>query len=401
MRVEADDRTAERAADRLLALAEAHGAQMAREAVLRVVGTDAWIAVPQDARPGGLLVAMPPELLPDVERAHLRLDGDDLVVADPGPQPTASQATALQAMVDLFNALGRPAQWRRRSPWQALAGDPAVLDHLLAGRALGEEGRRRRRMLDGGDRDGLLLRSFLSTRTYPLAGGGVGGGWASLLMPLLDLLDHDWRARPFHRRPLDVGRSVICAHPDRPVPDSDACYVQYSALDALTSLLLYGFVDRSSPIANSVPTELQLSDGAVILVRGEPVGPADSVPRHLRDVALHVPTLAAAGPDRLAAAFLICAGANAAAARVRVLEDLVDRLRPDLGARRRADEAAAAAAQLHAANLAFHRRTLELVDTALCATPPSPAPGRDAVLQAARAGALQDLAHLQAQTDPA
>jgi hypothetical protein len=399
MRIDSDTAEAGRAAGVLLDLAAAHGAQLARDAVLRIRGTAAWIAVPDHAAPAGLLIAMPPELLPDVTRARLALDGDRLRVDAAGPQDGPSQVDTLYGMVALYNALDRPRQWRARAPWHVLAGDPELLDHLAAGRDIGPEAALRRRPAgqgaQGADAE-PLLRSFLATRTYPLAGGGLDGGWASLLMPFLDLLDHHWQARPFHRRPVGVGRSVICAHPDRPVPGSDACFVQYSALDRLTSLLLYGFIDTSSPIANGVPVTLRLADGAAVRVRGEPVGPGGELHRGVRDIALHVPPVAAAGPDRLEVGFLICAGAGAADALPRVLGDLVDRLRPDLGAAERAAEVGALRAQLLEANAAFHRRTLDLVAAAHAGSPAAASAGRPDLLDHVAAAARQDLALIEA-----
>jgi hypothetical protein len=215
-------------------------------------------------------------------------------------------------------------------------------------------------------------------------------------MPFLDLLDHHWQARPFHRRPVGAGRSVICAHIDRPVPGSQACFVQYSALDPLTGLLLYGFVDARSPIANSVPVTLSLSDGAWIRVRGAPVGPGGEVHRSLRDVALHVPPVETAGPDGLDVGFLICAGAGAADALPRVLGDLVDRLRPDIAAAGRAAEVAALRAQLLDANATFHRRTRDLVAAARAAPPSAPRAGREELLDMADRAAQHDLSLIEA-----
>jgi hypothetical protein len=318
--------------------------------------------------------------------------------APDGPAATPVQERAFGGLIALYNALEKPRQWARQSPWLTLWDDPALLGLLVhADRPFGlppelalYQGRAWAR---------LLAHSFIRSRAFALR-PPEGGPACQVLLPLLDALDHHADAGRFTRThaPGAEGAQVpaLTVPEARPVAGSDACRVAYNVLDAQQSLLHYGFLDESAAYLLSVPLRVPLGGGASLHVLAATGRYAEPLPPERAPLRAWLPRVLRAPPEVLAVTRLPLPPARQADTLHAVLETLIARRWPLWSAARRAEAAAAAANGLLAVNQRYHARTAELLTDAHARSGRGDVPGRRATLAALDRLAARADAHFAA-----
>ena len=333
------------------------------------------------------LIEVPLACMPPTAAFRLSLTRGRLRAArDPdGPAVTSVQARTFAGLIELYNALEKPWQWARQSPWLTLWDDPALLGHLAhAHRAVGRPrawGLYRARAWRE-----LLVHSFIRSRAFALRPDSGAGPPRDVLLPLLDALDHHDAAGRFQRaqRPgLEGGpRPVLAVAPAQPVAGSDACRVAYNVLDAQLALLHYGFLDSSAPFLLSVPVRVRIDAGATLCVLSATGRFHDPLPAELEPLRAWMPRVLRSPPDVLAVTRLPMPPAGEAARLVAVLRTLIARAWPNWDDARSAAAAARAAQALLAANRRDHARLVDLLAVAHRRSGRGDVPGRRATLAA-------------------
>ena len=389
-RVEADCPAAAAALHALAEVVLGQGGALLPGTVFRVDGGQLTVhraIAPESAAPDPApLIAVPAACLPPVGAFRVTLDRGrlDAVRVSRGPAATALQARAFAAMLDLYNALEKPWQWSRQSPWLTLWDDPALLGHLAhADEPFGQP--RALALYRAGAWRRLLVGSFLRSRAFALR-PQPGGPTHEVLLPLLDALDHHDAAGRFVQgaRPGRGGDRVpvVQAPQTRPVSGSDACRVAYNVLDARLALLHYGFLDTSAPYVLSVPVRVPLADGAHLCVLSatgryqEPLAPGLELLRPW------LPRVLRAPPEVLAVTRLPIPPAGEVGKLHAVLHLLIARRWPHQDEAWCAWAAARAAGVLLAANRRDHARMAELLQRAHARSGRGDLPGRRATLSA-------------------
>lgn len=395
MRIDADTSHVRWHLERLADLVDAAGGHLLPRARVRAAGTRLVVEADTPGAEADDLVALPAAALPAINRADVVLEGDRLIRRAADPDATPRQTALLDTMLALYNALDRPAQWRRATPWLALADDPDLLRHLARGRDLGAKGRMAARMRAEGRQADLALKSFLGSRSYQWLDGDRR---VPVLMPFIDFLDHHWDAPSFERRHAPAGLAVRA---DRPRDGDPACYVRYGRLDGLTSYLNYAFVDGDAPIVNSVPATVTLDSEIKLQINGKPVtARADAARFGFAAAPYHVPRIAAPGRETVCLDHAIVTDTRAPWAPLALFERLVGRLRPGLDARARRARAEDILRRLVEANEAYYTHLRELATNARAPTAETPL-GRDAALEACARLADQHLRLLASTRLPA
>ncbi len=366
---------------------------------LRIVarGGELTVEADPDADTEGRLMQVPVSCLPPSEAFEVTVvDGEFAVVRETETVPEPAR-TSFYRMLDVYNACGKAAAWRKASPWFALRADPAVLDALLDLRPDVPKVAKHRKLAEAGDDGELLVASFLGARVFNLRPRAATQADAEqepeisdradgrhVLMPVIDFLNHDFRARSYQITVDDDDVRRLWTYGDRPVAGSRECFVRYSPMDMLDAYLNYGFVDESVAMFRSVPVELALPDGTRIEV-GARGGQAfqGKLPEFLEDARFFVPPiLDSRGAGHLSVARLVLPGPEAPRALRRVLGFLIATIRPNQGQAARRDAVLAAEAQVLRANRARFDDLVTRVAEARAQPPRHPPPGRAEALAA-------------------
>ena len=397
MRIDSDDPAAAAALDALRRSVCAHGATFSPHVCTLTRAGELTITADAAVDPEARLMQIPDTCLPEIDAFTLTVrDGALQIDAERDDLPEPARA-GLHRLLDVYNACGKLGAWRRDCPWFALGADPELMAAVADLRRGAPKVAKQRDLAVRGDAEALLVTSFLGTRTFnlraPPTGNGASGSAAAdtgqsgdrtVLMPFVDFLNHDSRARPYQVSVDGDGVRRLWTHADRPVPGSAECFVRYAPLDATDTYLHYGFVDASAPMLKSVPVELNLPDGAVISA-GARGGPAfqGKLPAHMQDLRFFVPPiLDSRSGDHLAVARLFLPGPQAPRALRRVLAFLIAVIRPNQDAAAQHAAVLAAEAQVLAENRNRFDDLGRLVEAARARPPADPPPGREAALAA-------------------
>jgi len=121
-----------------------------------------------------------------------------------------------------------------------------------------------------GNKDKLLIESFFGARTFgykneELKRQGLKTVNQSErgLLSVIDFINHRFSSGHFKH-----SGNGVCVEAPANQGESDELFVHYNYFDPLGTLLIYGFVDLSSPYLFSVPIKLSLLDGRTLNVLG-------------------------------------------------------------------------------------------------------------------------------------
>ena len=201
----------------------------------RFVEQDGELSVHLDGDPADLpLLVVPESLLVPVDGIDWDPDPGRITVRSGGGDLSDVQWSALEAMLGLYEATGKPAWAQRSLPGCSLPEDPVALAAVTEVRP------------GFGSRGSSVAEVFMDSRVFrhrPEADGGS----QLVLMPLVDLVDH-------HRggAPLLVRNGAMTIGAVR-ATGATACSVSYGPRRSPLSMALhFGFVDHSSVHAPSV-----------------------------------------------------------------------------------------------------------------------------------------------------
>lgn len=248
-----------------------NGAWLHRDLIIHAENSDLSLrgARPDSGRASYLRV--PLQLMPALQDYRLLVDKERQFKAAPlhdGIDPLQQQV--MQLMLELYNRTGKLAQWEASYPGFAWHDQEALLRHLFSARpgSVCQQAYASLRDPRQGDSTlppSFLAQSFMHSRKFLLRGSyrprtGEKPEDLHVLMPLIDLLNHHSGAEGFriYERPQPSSMRIF----SRPQGASGELFVCYNRFDALDALLLYGFVDVSSPFFFSVPCSVQVAGHA-------------------------------------------------------------------------------------------------------------------------------------------
>lgn len=220
----------------------------------RFVEQDGELSVHLDGDPADLpLLVVPESLLVPVDGIDWDPDPDRIAVRSGAADLSDPQRSALEAMLGLYEATGKPAWAQRSLPGCSLPHDPVALAAVTE-------------VQPGfGSRASSVAEVFIASRVYrhePQADGAPH----PVLMPLVDLVDHHRNGAPL--RVLDGAMVIGVVR----AAATTACRVTYGPRRSpLSTALHFGFLDSSSVHAPSVGFTVDASAsplGVSIVVEG-------------------------------------------------------------------------------------------------------------------------------------
>ena len=234
------------------------------------------------------IMRVPVDLMPRLSDFSVGTEGDRFTSPKVIGAPSPEQTDIMGMMIDIYNHSGSLAAWRGASPYFSLQEHAQVFDHLVSGMSgpLPETLWEHARSLGG---------SFFNSRKLAhqqdgssASEHGPAAGKAVVLMPMVDLFNHDMRASGFNFS-RSSGRENLRVF-SRPDPDTKELFVRYNPMDAVVSYMNYGFVDASAPFMLSMRLEMPFRDFQVKVARS--AAPAFKVPPAFKDISLYMPMLA-------------------------------------------------------------------------------------------------------------
>ncbi len=326
-----DDPAVTDALHALHATVAARGGRLAPGARLMAHDGGLWVESPPPPDAGAPQLQVPESALPAVERFTIGVRGDAFRRLDHDRGLAPARVAACDRVLALFNLLDKPARHRAESPWFTVAAH--LLETLVAARRGNSRLEHRLALHRAGDTERLLVDTFMGARTVgiPPRGDDPGG---QALMPFIDFLNHHDRAPPYQLADAREGERILWTARSQPAAGTEV-FVRYTTLDALDSLLVYGFHDTSAPWVRSVATTVWPLADLPLTVDGRIATPwRGPLPLPLTRLRPWMPQIPACDADGIRLSHLFLAGADdtttAPAAARRLLAALVHTARPDL-----------------------------------------------------------------------
>lgn len=301
MRVITDNPAIEKCFHKVAAIIEEHGGRVDPGLVARCAENGGISLEKHDfPNPVKPLIALPTELLLNMERARARIENDEFI-CDPQPGAmTPVQHKLTELMFEIYNLTGKAAAHRESCLWFSFRKAPHVLDRLMMARTPFTN---QVKFLDFAkdsaarpDFNEVLCDTFFKSRTigYKAAAAAAAAAAADVkvpevdgdgmppetiarLMPLIDFGNHHGNGTFFSfRTGYDKAapeREFLLLGDSRPLAHSNECFAFYHQLDAIDSFITYGFPDMHALYVRSVPLEFEIPKLGKIIVKAMPTSP--------------------------------------------------------------------------------------------------------------------------------
>jgi hypothetical protein len=310
----------------------------------QIMGEGAWLNPDLEIRVDGPNVSMlsrnpfidkrsvirvPIASMPALEDFDVTVSGDVFEYEAVSKGVSTAHVDMMGRMLDVYNALGKIAQWKTETPWFSLSTHTDALDHLISARPLVRRLQELRTMMNEGEWDKLAGDTFLGSRKFNLSakhlksiGKDIPEG-SKVIMPLIDYFNHRMNAESFKITPLPLPVSMRII--STPHPDSGELFVRYNVFDALDTYLYYGFVDTGVGYLSSVPCTITLGDTVLNVISQGGMKNAN-LPTPVKDLKLFMPELVKTGENEFAATKMVIPGLKAPRAMRRVLTIVMNSL---------------------------------------------------------------------------
>src|SRR5215472_1904868 len=307
--IASDNSDIERALRKIVALSEKEGAEFSKDLVIKCVNSNLRLEAPTDIA-GEVLIRLPWNSLVPVEPFRLRIVDNDIVIFSYEEGLTSSCLARMEAILELYNVTGKLAQHRRKSPLPLIFCHSELL-RFIARRQPGIASRYEK--FCGLGENALVLDAFLNTRVFDYRLDTARTLSFFILMPVLDLMNHDISGAAYHDdqkagdRALTMRRSV-------PVPRTgNECFARYGRYDAFDTWLTYDFVDRRVPFVSSVAMTIDLPRlGTIRLTNSNKLRTQKDLPEDMKDLWFYIPQLHARSANQTTVGSLLIPGPQAA-----------------------------------------------------------------------------------------
>ena len=255
-----------------------HGAQWHPKLQVEVdQGGMRLLAPPETTGP---LISMPTDLLVPIAGAEWTSSPDALQLLESPAAATPVQRELLQLHAELYNATGKLHWWSNRHPARLSENSREVAASL--------------ELLKPGHRaqpERSAAEGFLATRSFGWRPNPEQQQRHTVLMPLIDLLNHHHKGAPY--RIIDGAMQIKAKQ-----AGERECFAHYGhRRDVLDLALHYGHCDLSTPFAHSAPLEIAVEGLGYIRVENQ----GQRAPAHPFD-----PPRVILDPDGLRLSHLCC-----------------------------------------------------------------------------------------------
>jgi len=217
--------------------------------------------------PGEVAISVPLKSTPLLPDYDISLNKNTLVASPKEQQINPSANELMSLFIALYNLTDKISYWRKVNPIANLDLNSPVLKLLTLSINKNHTFTNQIKL----ENDELILKTFLGSREFNYeqrhlkqakipASGDVRG-----LLGIIDLLNHHSGA-PGYKPAYKEQAIQVNSYTD----DNNQLCVKYNHNDPLTSYFVYGYIDRSSMKALSIPLNARLSNGLNIFIDNAP-----------------------------------------------------------------------------------------------------------------------------------
>lgn len=224
---------------------------------------------------------------------NTRLSGDSFEIDPDRRILNPLQIEIASRMIEIYNTAGKVALHKAENPWIQYRGAPHLMEVLLSSLHLGKAKEEKLSLIRGcQDRpsfDEFVVKTFMASRTLARQAAETGGQ-ETVIMPIADYLDHDYRGSSFGFSSASCSGDlrVFCS---QPFVWSQECYARYGTYDAVDTFVNYGFIDREVPFVRSIPLEIEIGDRGRLFIdsRAGSSNRGGEIPKTLQDIQFLLP----------------------------------------------------------------------------------------------------------------
>lgn len=274
------------------------------------------------------LITIPEKCLPRIDDFVITVHGDKLFAKPKSDIAINSQLKAMELMIEIYNLTNKLVRHRDTNIWLSLRKSPEILQEILKARSRSPKIIKYYEKYENGKFDELLIDTFIGTRVLRYESSDKSNR-LSCLVPFIDFANHSIESpvilNGFFKTDAVSMINFV------PGPESNECYYRYGFLDAIDSLLIYGFSDVSSPIVRSIPLQYNFHIYGHIQVNAlVPQIYSEHLEDSVQDLYFYMPYVNRIGRDEMELSHLIIPGETAPKALRRVLEYRIESWKPTL-----------------------------------------------------------------------
>jgi len=239
------------------------------------------------------LISIPLTLMPLLSDFHLSLIGHKLICLNKKNQINPLAAPVMNMLVDIYNLTNKFEMWSKNFPITRLQQYDELLELIFMPYSMSPVIRHYAKLLNSGEQEQLILESFLGSRVFNFgktllrkAGIKIKNQQEVGLLGIIDFLNHRSGVNGFFTSSStnDIAIETLADKETKEV------FVEYNLEDPLKTLLIYGFVDLSSPWLFSVPVAIHLDTGRKVeIYYNHATAHKDSLPEKLHHLAKYLP----------------------------------------------------------------------------------------------------------------
>jgi hypothetical protein len=294
-------------------------------------GVELFVHAPDTIAANDIILSLNPKTILPLDMFTLGLDGDDIILKEHDPSLESAQIALMQEMLVLYNLSGKIKDHRENATWMLLLDDPELMALLMHTSEL-----KTQKSVDDlavMSADELCLTTFIRTRQLGLKKENVKetekDAYHKIIMPLIDFLNHHPSA-PGYVLPVDREETVLVTK-STPVAGSQECYVSYSRLDGLSSLVSYNYLEPNAPFVQSVPFSIDVAGLCAFEIKYTTHAKHIELPDAIKDLAFYIPGMSVeTGPLTLKIGYLYIPQKSAPRALRRVLNLILTQVQHQL-----------------------------------------------------------------------
>jgi tetratricopeptide (TPR) repeat protein len=260
---------------------------------LKIIEQDGNLSIKATVDSTQKLLSIPLKIMPILTDFNLSLIKKELICRDKKNQINPLAAPVMKMLVEIYNHTNKFEMWSQNFPITRLQQHKELLELIFMPYSISPTIQGFAKLLRSGAQEQLILDSFLGSRTFNFdkallrkAGIKVKEKNVDGLLGIIDFLNHRSGENGFLQSSSTNDISIETL-PDK---ETNEVFVEYNLEDPLKTLLIYGFVDLSSPWLFSVPVAIKLDTGReVAIYYDHSPASTDSLPENIRHLARYLP----------------------------------------------------------------------------------------------------------------
>ena len=260
---------------------------------LNIIEQDGNLSIQATADSAQKLLSIPLTLMPLLTDYNLSLTGNKLLCRDKKNQMNPSAAPVMKMMVEIYNLTNKFETWAQSFPITRLQQHKELLELIFMPYSLNPKIHHYVKLLRSGAQEQLILESFWGSRAFNFNNEGLRSAGIKTkeknvdgILGIIDFLNHHSNKNGF----LTSSSTNDISIETLPDKKTNEVFVKYNLEDPLKTLLIYGFVDLSSPWLFSVPVAIKLDTGReVAIYYNHSPASAGSLPEKIRHLSKYLP----------------------------------------------------------------------------------------------------------------